>query len=524
MFLLPDCLLSGIIKPSEKELPSQGHQNAQAEKVTLVASAAMPEKPLGRSKSPGLKLGVSSLPHSGKRIQFLDPAASPGGKELEKKMRFEEIDTKISFAQPGLLVLEPFSASRHTSLEQELEKIDKAYDGVDDSLKETFKKLLKCIYATPSLAAYRKVDPKNLYKLFMNANCWPEKIQNDSYKGHSALYFDAREPGYMNAMANAFIWLMTLNKPLSAEMIQELHDRAIEGVSENVGGGELVKFKEGFRSSQDQVNESFKLVLGETVSPSGFVELAKKFSNPDYNVNFGDGLEQNLFEVGVSHPKQSIRIFELPKNEIPTFEEIRNVTPDYNWDIPSPIDGSLQSVEVPKQLERLRSLKLTFDAYKEAEGKRKQTTLDERFSRIKDLNKKGEKLSNPNNFVDTLSNIMVGVTNLCMKLNRPLKDSFLPLYVNKLSEIYQSASKKTASEEEIRKAILLLIQDLEQIHAFYDANTRSYGFLLVNKLLVDHGLTPTCFDEPHCIDCLSIDELQQHLDKGQANFKALMSS
>ena len=91
--------------------------------------------------------------------------------------------------------------------------------------------------------------------------------------------------------------------------------------------------------------------------------------------------------------------------------------------------------------------------------------------------------------------------------------------VHKLIQIYLEMPKR--NEEEKLKAILLFVQNLDQIHPFFDGNIRTFGILLLNKLLMDEGLYPCCFWDPNVLDCLSIQELIVKAREGQRRFLSL---
>jgi hypothetical protein len=68
--------------------------------------------------------------------------------------------------------------------------------------------------------------------------------------------------------------------------------------------------------------------------------------------------------------------------------------------------------------------------------------------------------------------------------------------------------------------IVRYCQTLEQLHLFQDGNIRTM-VLVLNKLLLAHGMRPTVMDDPNAFDLLSVEELVQEVRRGQANFDAL---
>lgn len=78
-----------------------------------------------------------------------------------------------------------------------------------------------------------------------------------------------------------------------------------------------------------------------------------------------------------------------------------------------------------------------------------------------------------------------------------------------------------AGDDEILKlrAIARCCQDLDQSHVFEDGNIRTVGFLVMNKLLAENGLSPAILAEPNCFDGFSIDQLVTEIRAGQATFR-----
>lgn len=84
---------------------------------------------------------------------------------------------------------------------------------------------------------------------------------------------------------------------------------------------------------------------------------------------------------------------------------------------------------------------------------------------------------------------------------------------------YHLAPKTT--EDEKLHAIARLCQDLDQLHVFVDGNIRTTGILLLNKLLIENGLSPSVMHDVNQLDCLSEDELVTIIKEGQEFFQRL---
>lgn len=79
--------------------------------------------------------------------------------------------------------------------------------------------------------------------------------------------------------------------------------------------------------------------------------------------------------------------------------------------------------------------------------------------------------------------------------------------------------RKAGDDEAKLRAIATCCQDLLQSHVFNDGNLRTVKVLL-NKLLLDAGLSPAIMHRPENIDGLGIDELVAQIKKGQIAFQS----
>lgn len=91
--------------------------------------------------------------------------------------------------------------------------------------------------------------------------------------------------------------------------------------------------------------------------------------------------------------------------------------------------------------------------------------------------------------------------------------------VDRLIQMYNLRPNQT--EKDKVRAMIQLVQDLDQIHPFYDGNIRTFAVLLLNRLLISERMDPCCFTDPNCIDCLSVEELVDKLREGQEHFRSL---
>lgn len=87
---------------------------------------------------------------------------------------------------------------------------------------------------------------------------------------------------------------------------------------------------------------------------------------------------------------------------------------------------------------------------------------------------------------------------------------------------YHSAISQSYSPLDKLSSIVVLIQSLEQLHMFYDANCRTLCMLLLNHLLLMNGL-PLCIQfNPNRFDMCSHHELVQSVIQGMENTFTLL--
>jgi hypothetical protein len=80
----------------------------------------------------------------------------------------------------------------------------------------------------------------------------------------------------------------------------------------------------------------------------------------------------------------------------------------------------------------------------------------------------------------------------------------------------------TAGPEEAKlTAILKCCQDLEVAHTFTDANLRTTAFLILNRLLIQNGLSPTVLGDPNNLDGHTIEQLIPQVRAGQERARTL---
>ncbi len=82
--------------------------------------------------------------------------------------------------------------------------------------------------------------------------------------------------------------------------------------------------------------------------------------------------------------------------------------------------------------------------------------------------------------------------------------------------------KNACLKDKKLEIIIRICQNLDQLHAFRDANIRTIVFLVMQRMLIENGITPTVFDNPNCIDMMSVNEIMKKLKEGQKEYRKIV--
>ena len=88
-------------------------------------------------------------------------------------------------------------------------------------------------------------------------------------------------------------------------------------------------------------------------------------------------------------------------------------------------------------------------------------------------------------------------------------------------ENYEREIEQSKTTDDKLTTIVVLIQKLHRYHLFKDGNGRTFCFFLLNRLLIDQGLSPTIVADPGVFTGWLPAELVQEVIKGQVEFIAL---
>jgi hypothetical protein len=88
---------------------------------------------------------------------------------------------------------------------------------------------------------------------------------------------------------------------------------------------------------------------------------------------------------------------------------------------------------------------------------------------------------------------------------------------------YHASIGKAVSDDDKIRTIAQQIQRIEQLHPFVDGNIRTC-YILLNKLLNDHGLPLSILLNPNKLDCCHLEDIVCMVKEGQQNYKKLLSN
>jgi hypothetical protein len=336
--------------------------------------------------------------------------------------------------------------------------------------------------------------------------------QNNEGAQEARRRFDSREKGYTQAMCNALNFVVdTLDVPLSATWLKELHTIAVSGVSverftdtmpadakieedelydEVKGRSDLIgQFRDEdiFFDFTDSsfTKEGLALILQKMYAGETHFALARDGSR---DTEFSDFSAFSFIHAGtigqyLTYCKKESRYLLLWKEthpkEIPSdaqalealAHEILSIMPEGQRDRYSLCSCQCEHI---KYVENDDLADVEFEPYK--------TTL-----------------------------VKSGLSAAEIQAS-------LETHVDKLFDDYRTAiASAEGHEEQVLLAIATLIVDLEQTHPFYDGNCRSFGVQVLLRCLFENKLAPSIMDDPNCIDGLTPKQVVIEIKKGMEN-------
>lgn len=118
----------------------------------------------------------------------------------------------------------------------------------------------------------------------------------------------------------------------------------------------------------------------------------------------------------------------------------------------------------------------------------------------------------------------VNLEAIFIKSSNLTTDDDLKKTINAVLLDYETDVKEAEkNEDKIRLAIVKMVQNIERIHPFTDANGRTLDMLLLNRELIRHGQNPTLMDDPNNIDYLDTKTIAMFVKIGQQRYEDLVS-
>ncbi|KGP62438.1 hypothetical protein EP47_01570 [Legionella norrlandica] len=326
---------------------------------------------------------------------------------------------------------------------------------------------------------------------------WRLYIDRDrQYQGKNAF---ENEPGYMKAMLEAHDYMLTtLEQRLTPQYIKTLRAKAINKV------GALVSNVTEFR---DKDSTAFFGITKNTSSIGGIKEfILNQYIEPKHTYNLEECLKNNYIIRGLYPGKGTVS----PRGDV------------FNsW-----AQDRYRGYKItPKDIETLpeEERKIYEDASQNIIGLEniyefasKQTIMDYIKTKIF-LNK----IIKNNLFDDLCKSIyafpmgVIGFSFVADTLSLEEIESRVQAIIN---EYYKEISAAATSDEKLI-AIVKLVQGLEQLHPFEDANCRTFCMLLLNRELIANHLEPTMVRDPNFFDLKSQSELVTLIKEGQQHLK-----
>lgn len=100
-------------------------------------------------------------------------------------------------------------------------------------------------------------------------------------------------------------------------------------------------------------------------------------------------------------------------------------------------------------------------------------------------------------------------------------DNILESFHSAIHRKIKTAVNAFVDNNEVIAEIAQCCQKLNQYHAFYDGNIRTIASLAMNKLLLEHGMSPSVLYNPNVFDGYDTDSLVEEIKKGQNRFEMI---
>lgn len=353
---------------------------------------------------------------------------------------------------------------------------------------------------SPAAQKFRRamagLTPDRVWKLSVDGN------KHD--KGHDV--FES-ERGYNAAMNLAWTGMYaTMTVPIGLELIEALHDLAVSGVDEkskrwNIG--ELQVDEQRIKSVIEELN------LQNAISPEKVLEYLRRREL----IESREG--KFLIKTGEDSPLP-LALSPEPKADINheamqlVYQELRK---DRQW--------------LPQGIREGRSQNVRFDI-----EPRSDTHPGGTYTRAGIIETLGR--TTAGGVLEGFSTVRQNLVIITAEdiIDNEYLPSVLTIYthkegddlrqrINSITADYHKSLPLAKTDEAKLKVMIQTVQTLEQLHPFLDGNLRTFGILLLNRMLIENDMTPTILEDPNRFDGFSVDELIQEVRNGQQAFEAV---
>lgn len=372
--------------------------------------------------------------------------------------------------------------------------------------RDIFEKLNESKRRTPSPLDWLKTITLNLdkqqhlWKLFIDF-C---KQPIEGWRG-----FEEREPGYLAGMKKAFLHMLaTYEEDLSVDLVKAFHRHATQKVDMGLEDHLCGKFRD----------HNVYFGLGETnQSEQGMLSVL-------HYIRGGKAISQDIALVRL---RAGNGVLDEQAHFNPNYEDDEE---EYQYSV------DLSIHEVINQ----HTIDYVLKTFKEYLQRRYADRLDidndnlvmEQFAKYihryyKDLSIQSCQtmywVYNEESEEPEIAELVVPMPK--EKISDYLTEKMQCILDEYHTALIQLASSDTA--DKIDKCLTIIVkccQQLEWLHPFADGNCRTFGMILLNRLLIENNFYPCIMDDPNQLDCFSINELVEAIKQGMRNFATIYST
>jgi hypothetical protein len=332
-------------------------------------------------------------------------------------------------------------------------------------------------------------DPHQFRHLLPAEEIWRFFVDGVRMPRENWIHFESREKRYLKGLYKTFALLFHFDQEINSDFICELHGQALEDVEKTNYQEFKPRLSHPKRFRMNDIPEMSIFLQKSNTTLAGIKEFLQRqcpYLHLALRINFSDkeqihiGLNtKNLSAIRtciqLHGDKPKVLWTELCKN-IPDLKPADH--PNYVFQ-QCFFMGACQGIGKAKNI--LELAKAIFDS-----------VSDEYFGK------------------EVIEIRMISTQ------NEKTEESLLQETQRFIKCFYQSLYTATSDVDKLY-AIAALVQSLEQLHPFLDANCRTLCMALCNHLLLVNGFPPAIFYDPNCFDCFSRSELVEAMIQGMEN-------